>query len=198
MLKPRNGLLGGCRRASFSAGQEMGFTMRTPAAFVGILAMGLFAPTASADPVERGYQAQSNAVKGKVVAGGALFGQSIDDAPGHKIFGEVASVGRGCNPDDYPAEVAGKVVLVERGGCLFTEKVAKAQAAGAVAVVVYNNAAGGDAVIAMAGPADFNDTIGIPSAFVGRTFGRAMAESRKPVTVQVKDKTRDKLDTRED
>lgn len=171
--------------------------MRKSTTLIHVLALGLFASAASADPVDRGYQAQSNAIQGKFVAGAALFGQSIDDARGHKIAGEVVHVGRGCNADPYPADVDGKVALIERGGCMFTEKVAKAQAAGAIGVIVYNNATGGDAVIAMAGTTAPN-AIGIPSAFVGRTHGRAMRDGARPVTVQVKDKTRDKLDTRED
>jgi hypothetical protein len=172
--------------------------MRNSTAVLGILALGLFASAASADPVERGYTLQSSAFKGKGVAGAALFGQSIDDARGHKIMGEVVHVGRGCNRDSYPADVTGKIVMAERGTCPFTEKVAKAQAAGAIAAVVYNNAAGGDEVMAMVAPAGFNDTIAIPSAFVGRGHGRAMMDGAKPVTVQVKDKTRDKLETRDE
>ena len=172
--------------------------MRNTTALTTVLALGLFASAASADPVERGYTLQSSAFKGKGLAGAALFGQSIDDARGHKIMGDVVHVGRGCNRDAYPADVAGKVVLAERGTCPFTEKVAKAQAAGAVAAIVYNNAAGGDAVMAMVAPAGFRDNIAIPSAFVGRGHARAMIDGTAPVTIQVKDKTRDKLETRED
>jgi len=172
--------------------------MRKPIAVATILALSLFAAPASADPLERGYQAQTNAFKGKFLAGGGLFGQSIDDARGHKIMGEVVYVGRGCNNDAYLAEPAGKVAMVERGACMFTEKVAKAEKAGAIAVIVYNNVSAGDTVSAMAPPANFNDTIGIPSALVGRTDGRAMVDAQGPVTVQVKDKTRDKLETREE
>lgn len=170
--------------------------MRKSAALIGTITLSLFASAASADPVERGYQAQSNAVQGKFLAGAALFGQSIDDARGHKIMGEVVHVGRGCNRDTYPADPAGKVALVERGTCAFTEKVAKAQAAGAIAVIAYNNV--GDDVMAMVAPAGFRDTIAIPSAFIGRSHARAMIGGTKPVTIQVKDKTRDKLETREE
>ena len=41
-----------------------------------------------------------------------------------------------------PAEVAGKIVVAERGGCNFTNKSVNAQAAGAVGIIVLNNAAG--------------------------------------------------------
>jgi hypothetical protein len=170
--------------------------MRTPITVTAALGLVLFATVASADPADRGYQAQSNAIKGKFLAGAGLFGQSIDDARGHKIMGEVVYLGRGCKKDTYAADPAGKVAMVDRGTCPFTEKVAKAEAAGAIAVIVVNNV--NDTVSAMVAAAGFNDTIGIPSAFVGRTHGRAMVDGQQPVTVQVKDKTRDKLDTREE
>ncbi len=43
------------------------------------------------------------------------------------------------NPGDFPAEVNGNIALIERGTLLFSEKVANAQAAGAVGVIIYNN-----------------------------------------------------------
>jgi minor extracellular serine protease Vpr len=49
----------------------------------------------------------------------------------------------GCNTTDYPASgAAGALVIVSRGTCTFDQKVANAQAAGAVAIGVVNNAAG--------------------------------------------------------
>jgi hypothetical protein len=39
-------------------------------------------------------------------------------------------------------DVAGKVALIRRGGCTFFEKAKNAQDAGAIAIVLYNNAAG--------------------------------------------------------
>lgn len=176
--------------------------MRSTVRFATVLAAGLtFASAAFAEPAERGYQAQSNVIKHKFLAGDATFGPSMDGARGHKIFGEVAHVGTGCPGTAYLADPAGKVALVERGGCSFVDKVMRAEAAGAVAVVVYNHEAGGDGVTAMGRPGGFVDTIGIPSAFVGRSNGLAMASAELPgkaaVTVQVKDKTRDKLDTRD-
>jgi hypothetical protein len=41
-----------------------------------------------------------------------------------------------------PADVAGKIVVADRGGCNFTVKSVNAQAAGAVAVILLNNAPG--------------------------------------------------------
>lgn len=45
-------------------------------------------------------------------------------------------------PDDFPARVAGAIALIERGTLFFQEKVQNAAAAGAAAVIIYNNEAG--------------------------------------------------------
>ncbi len=56
--------------------------------------------------------------------------------------GTVASVDDACNP--LPAgSLTGKVALIRRGTCNFNVKVLNAQNAGAIAVVIYNNVAGG-------------------------------------------------------
>jgi Zn-dependent M28 family amino/carboxypeptidase len=44
----------------------------------------------------------------------------------------------GCEAGDYPASVTGNIALVQRGTCPFRQKAETAQAAGAVAVVVFN------------------------------------------------------------
>jgi Zn-dependent M28 family amino/carboxypeptidase len=48
----------------------------------------------------------------------------------------------GCEASDFPAESTGKVVLVKRGECAFSAKSTNGKAAGAAAVIVYNNVAG--------------------------------------------------------
>ncbi|KAI1114015.1 hypothetical protein F5Y14DRAFT_415890 [Nemania sp. NC0429] len=45
----------------------------------------------------------------------------------------------GCNPEDVPETVAGKVALIARGDCPFTQKLTNAGAKGAVAAMIYNN-----------------------------------------------------------
>ncbi len=52
------------------------------------------------------------------------------------------SLGPGCSASDVPASAAGKVVLVQRGGCPFKDKAINAQNKGAGAVVIYNNVGG--------------------------------------------------------
>jgi len=74
------------------------------------------------------------------------------------------------------AEADGAVVLVKRGACTFSQKVATANAAGAIGVVVYNNV-GGDP-IAMAGAGD------IPAVMVSRDDGEAI-KADLPSTVTI-------------
>ena len=64
---------------------------------------------------------------------------------------EVVAVGRGCVADaslavavddPYLADPAGKIALIARGTCTFNTKYQRAVAAGAVGVIIHNNAAG--------------------------------------------------------
>jgi len=80
----------------------------------------------------------------------------------------------GCSALVNAAEVSGKIALIERGSCLFTNKVMNAQNAGAVAVVIINNFVGNPMV--MGGT---NGSITIPSFQIshddGVTLMNAMA-----------------------
>lgn len=59
-----------------------------------------------------------------------------DDAYGDGAGGEL-----GCSADDF-VDVAGTIVLVQRGECAFSEKTVNATEAGAAGVVIYNNEEG--------------------------------------------------------
>lgn len=81
----------------------------------------------------------------------------VDDAAG-------ASTSDGCEPlVGFPA---GNIALVDRGICAFTIKVRNAQDAGAVAVIVANNAPGGTITMGGADPA-----VVIPSVMVSLDDG---------------------------
>jgi aminopeptidase YwaD len=59
-----------------------------------------------------------------------------------EVTAELASVGLG-RPQDFPPEgLKGRIALIERGDLSFSDKVANATAAGAAAVVIYNNVEG--------------------------------------------------------
>jgi hypothetical protein len=44
----------------------------------------------------------------------------------------------GCAMSDFPPEIAGNIALIQRGQCTFLEKVVNARAAGAKAVLIFN------------------------------------------------------------
>ncbi len=75
-----------------------------------------------------------------------------------------------CGPSTV--DLTGKIALIQRGACTFATKYLNAQDAGAVAVIVYNDAARGDALVNMGG----DDTgITIPGVFIGNTDGTTIA-----------------------
>lgn len=80
-----------------------------------------------------------------------------------------------CTPLTNAADVAGKIALVERGTCGFTQKAKTVQDAGAIAVIIYNNAAN-----AGAGPSNMaNDpvigpTVTITAVSLNRMDGLAI------------------------
>ncbi|HEY6985772.1 MAG TPA: S8 family serine peptidase, partial [Rhodanobacteraceae bacterium] len=57
----------------------------------------------------------------------------------HYATNEIGCTANGAFPPDY---FDGAIALISRGTCTFEEKIDNAQASGAVAVVIYNNAAG--------------------------------------------------------
>ncbi|MGE5275935.1 MAG: PA domain-containing protein [Acidobacteriota bacterium] len=90
------------------------------------------------------------AAAGRYAVGTADFGPSVAS---HAVSGALAaardaadtagpSETDACSAISNASEIAGKIALVDRGTCLFTEKVKHAQDAGALAVVVADNAAG--------------------------------------------------------
>ena len=75
----------------------------------------------------------------------------------------------GCSALTNGSAVNTKIALVRRGSCNFSVKVANAQAAGAIAVIVMNNVAGPPA--AMGGT---DATITIPSVMISREDGNLL------------------------
>jgi minor extracellular serine protease Vpr len=77
----------------------------------------------------------------------------------------------GCASVDSGA--SGKLALIDRGTCTFSQKVANAKAAGAVGVVIINNVAGDPT--AMARTAGFDDDL--PAVMIGKNEGAALRAS---------------------
>ncbi|KAG2412996.1 hypothetical protein HFD88_010555 [Aspergillus terreus] len=86
----------------------------------------------------------SNAEQSLTVDGEAIDATTMTYSPSLKeTTAEVVVVpGLGCSAADYPADVAGKIALVQRGSCTFGEKSVYAAAANAAAAIVYNNVDG--------------------------------------------------------
>lgn len=110
-------------------------------------------------------------IAGTYRAQGAAFGGTLDATgiTADLVVGTYVLNGQtltdGCQP--LTNDVAGAIVLVDRGTCTFTVKVKNAQDAGAVAAVVANNA-NGTSIITMGGA---DPTITIAAIFIGQNDG---------------------------
>ena len=106
------------------------------------------------------------------LAGAALFGRSL--AAGSFVEGPLALASplRGC--DESAVALAGRIALVERGGCLFQEKTMTVQNAGAIAAIIYDEGSGeGSKLITMSGePGEDLEKLRIPAVFIGASEGR--------------------------
>ncbi|MEN9797544.1 MAG: hypothetical protein RL653_1240, partial [Pseudomonadota bacterium] len=97
--------------------------------------------------------------------GTASFGAQLYDLTAELVYGQDTTASTfGCNA--YAAgALSGKIALVDRGSCSFVTKVANAQAAGAIGVVIVNNTSG---LINMTGS---DPTLVIPSVSVTQATG---------------------------
>jgi PKD repeat protein len=77
-----------------------------------------------------------------------------------------APITDGCDPIVNGAQLAGKIVMIDRGTCAFTIKVEAAQNEGALAVIIVNNVAG--APIQVGGA---SATVTIPSIMISQADG---------------------------
>jgi hypothetical protein len=92
----------------------------------------------------------------------------------------------GCTAFTNAAAVAGKIALIERGTCGFTVKVKNAQDAGAIGVIIYNNAANAAAAApAMATDAIIGPTITITSVSFTRVDGLALVGQLPGVSANI-------------
>ncbi|HWS52656.1 MAG TPA: PA domain-containing protein [Pyrinomonadaceae bacterium] len=126
-------------------------------------------------------------IAGAYQFGPANFGTQLASLPSPVVGSVVAAVDAaeppapplaagtttdGCSPFANAAAVAGKIALIERGLCGFTQKVFNAQQAGAIGAIIYNQAAN-----AAAGPSTmatdpvFGPQITIPSVSITRPDG---------------------------
>ena len=96
-----------------------------------------------------------------------------------------AGLGR---PEEFPADTAGKIALMERGEITFSDKVANAAAAGAVASLIYNNRSG-----LFAG--QLREPSTIPAASLSQEDGQSLLSllNAGPLTVRLEVRTQSGL-----
>src|SRR5882757_550515 len=106
-------------------------------------------------------------------SGGTTIGAAVGefDALPAASFDLFDTQSNGCTSVDPGA--SGKLALIDRGTCTFSQKVANAKAAGAVGAVIINNVAGDP--IAMAKTAGFDDDL--PAVMIGKNEGAALRAS---------------------
>jgi len=124
-----------------------------------------------------------------VVETAQYFGKNADFGPQLTTTGingalALASPADGCSKLKV---ITGKVAVIDRGTCSFKTKVANAQAAGAIGVVVANNAPG--SVFVMGDDSAIRTRITIPSVFVGQDDGITLkAKAASAPTATLKDR----------
>jgi len=104
----------------------------------------------------------SEAVEGSVAL--------VDDGQDAPVSGVVGSRRDACEPLQNAGGIAGQVALIERGGCVFQDKLARVEQAGAIAAIVYNNTG---APIVMNGDPG---SIGIPAVMIGTADGQRLVD----------------------
>src|SRR5213082_3155464 len=105
--------------------------------------------------------------------GGTTIGAAVGDFPPlpSASFDLFDTHSNGCTSVDPGA--SGNLAIIDRGGCTFSQKVANAKQAGAIAVLIVNNVAGDP--IAMARTAGFDDDP--PAVMVSKNDGTALRAS---------------------
>ncbi|HUT79017.1 MAG TPA: M36 family metallopeptidase, partial [Polyangia bacterium] len=118
------------------------------------------------------------AIAGDYDAAGASFGPWVYDETGEVVLVDdgTGTATDACEPLVNDLELSGKIALIDRGTCPFVDKVARAEDAGAIGVIIINNE---DNEVFVIGGDDPGLTI--PSMMVGLAdgdlFKAALAES---------------------
>ncbi|HEY5671292.1 MAG TPA: PA domain-containing protein [Anaerolineales bacterium] len=122
-----------------------------------------FAPFATIFTINTGPNA------GQYPASEGAITVDIASLPGSQMSGPTTYVGLACTGGD-PVPAGSGIALIQRGVCAFTDKINNAAAAGYSGVVVFNDAARGDALVTMGGTA-----VSLPGVFVGHSTGLKIA-----------------------
>ncbi|XP_066297953.1 ER degradation-enhancing alpha-mannosidase-like protein 3 [Branchiostoma lanceolatum] len=116
-----------------------------------------------------------------LTAGPAQFGPDLVGTPGVSGTVVIGESIKGCTDLTNAALVRDKIVLMERGSCMFIEKARRAQDAGAAAAIVIDNTQGTSSdtspVFAMSG--DGVKDVYIPSVFLFQKEGHLLMDAIK-------------------
>lgn len=150
---------------SVSAGNDgpAASTIGTPAPWVTTVA----ASTYDGFSVANGIEVTAGPLQGTYVAVEGVTSVPLSETGDISADVAVADPLLACSDLTNAAEIAGKFALIQRGTCGFDIKIAAAEAAGAVGVIVYNNSAA--APIPMGGTGSF----GIPAVMTTLAAGSA-------------------------
>lgn len=111
-------------------------------------------------------------IVGSYYASNAAFGPRLPTTPitaDLALIEDVTADNDGCDSLTNAATLTGKIVVIDRGNCYLVNKVAAAEAAGAVAVIIVNNVNTAVTQITGAG-----NTIGIPSIMISQSDGNTI------------------------
>jgi hypothetical protein len=126
-------------------------------------------------PTPRVIVSSPPAIAGTYAAGYALFGAGTPGLAGNVIraFDPSDSAGLSttdaCSPLTNSGVVSGNIAIIDRGTCTFVEKLGHAEDAGAIGVIIVNNA--GNSLVTMAG---IDPTLLIPVVFLGQSVGASI------------------------
>lgn len=114
-------------------------------------------------------------IKGDYQVTSASFGPKLTTIEGDLVLANDGSdnADEGCNSFTNADAIAGKIAVIKRGSCTFVSKVKNAQDAGAIAVLVVNNAVGPP--ISLGGD-DNEGAINIPSVMISAEEGTKIIE----------------------
>lgn len=98
--------------------------------------------------------------------------------------GNPITVNNACIPPSNAFDIDGKIALIRRGNCNFSNKVKNAQDAGALAVIVYDTVPNNPTRLSMSSTGILGITI--PAVFVTKEIGEEMVAAMATQTVNVK------------
>ncbi|OJH39510.1 hypothetical protein BON30_18615 [Cystobacter ferrugineus] len=119
-------------------------------------------------------------VVGKYAVGNANFGPQSFDLSGQVVLAASGdSTTTACEALTNAAAVSGKIAFIDRGGCTFVRKIRNAQSAGAVGVIIANNASGAF------GAMDIAPDITIPSLYITQADGNELRATLPDLTTKL-------------